>query len=271
MAACLRQQDHFFPSPDYPVSTRATWFPFPVLIRGRNKLTCTFDGIDFDLRESFLVKMKEDLIVLETAVSSIEHVSSGVMTIPGITTFSKKPILSANNDLLRAVAFESVVLGKHLRGSFGIFRGYCLLDQWDTSSRKVELASAWLRRQLEEDRQDFDVEYLRRLDRAQVDVFGEPIWLEDQKFVSKRLVDAVIRGIDNLIPSRRAQLLLMEDLFDAPFLLLLAPVLGEESFNDFVERACQGMQPDSEKELQVRVRIAYVELLGNLLERGIYN
>jgi hypothetical protein len=169
------------------------------------------------------------------------------------------------------MAFESVVLGKQLKGSFGIFRGYCLLDQWDTSSQKVKLASAWLRRQLEEDRQDFDFEYLRRLDRAQVDVFGEPIWLEDQKSVSKRLVDAVIGGIDNLNPSRRAQLLMMEDLFDASFLHLLAPVVGEESFNDFVERVCQGMQPDSEEEQQVRVRVAYIESLGNLIEGDIYN
>ena len=270
MAACLRQQDHYFPSPDYAVSTQAKWFPFPVLIRGRNKITCTFDGIDFDLQESFVLKMKADLILLETAVSSIAHDSSGAMTIPGITTFSKKPILSANDDLLRAMAFESVVLGKRLRGSFGIFRGYCLLDQWDTSSHKVKLASAWLRRQLEEDRQDFDVEYLRRLDRAQIDVFGKPIWLEDQKSVSKILVDAVVRGIDNLNPSRRAQLLLMGDFFDASFLYLLAPVVGEESFSDFMERACQGMQPDSEEEQQVRVGIAYIELLGNLIEGDIY-
>jgi hypothetical protein len=89
MAACLRQQDLYFPSLDYEKSTRATWFPFPVLIRGRNKLTCTFDGIDFDLQESFLLKMKEDLILLETAVSSIAHDSSGAMTIPGITTFPR--------------------------------------------------------------------------------------------------------------------------------------------------------------------------------------
>ena len=109
-----------------------------------------------------------------------------------------------------------------------------------------------------------------RLDRAQIDVFGKPIWLEDQKSVSKILVDAVVRGIDNLNPSRRAQLLLMGDFFDAPFLYLLAPVVGEESFSDFMERACQGMQPDSEEEQQVRVGIAYIELLGNLIEGDIY-
>ena len=271
MAACLRQQETYFPSPEYELSTQATWFPFPALIRGRNKLTITLDGIDFDLQESFLLKMKQDLTLLEAAVSIIEDTSSGAMTISGIKTFSDKPIISMNEDLLRAIAFEKVVLSDQLRGSFGIYRGYCLLDEWDTQSHKTKLASSWLGRQLEEDLKSFDTEYFRKLNHVQTKVFGEPIFLEGQKSVSERLVNLVISGIENLSPSKRAQLLLMEDFLHAPFLQILLPVLGEESFIEFVERFCGGMQPDSKEEQRARVCIAYVELLGNLLGGNIYN
>jgi len=271
IAACLRQQDHFFTSEYYDVPTQATWFPFPVLIRGRNKLSGTFDGIKFDFQESFIKKMKEDLIFLEAAVSKIENDASGLMTISGVRTFSGQPIFSKTTDLLRAIAFEAVILGEQLTDSHGIYRGYCLLDEWNAGSQKVKLTSTLLEEQLGEDQKKYDVDYINKLNRIQMNVFGEIIWAENPKSSFKRNVDIVINSIDKLSLPQKAQLLLMVDFFQVPFLQLLPPILGAELFSDFVERGCRGFQPDSIEEQEVRIGVAYIELLGDLLQGDIYS
>ena len=108
-------------------------------------------------------------------------------------------------------------------------------------------------------------DYINKLKRIQIDVLGEIIWGEDRKPFSKRYVDLVMNGINKLSLSQKAQLFLMVDFFQVPFLHLLPPILGAELFSDFVERGCRGFQPDSMEEQEVRICVAYIELLGDLL------
>ena len=92
-----------------------------------------------------------------------------------------------------------------------------------------------------------------------------------QRSSSRRYVDLVINGIDKLSLPQKAQLFLMVDFFQVPFLQLLPPILGAELFSDFVERGCRGFQPDSIEEQEVRIGVAYIELLGDLLQGDIYS
>lgn len=271
MANCLRQQDHYFTSENYEEFTRATWFPFAVLIRGRNKLTFLFDDTEFDLQESFVKKMKADLILLESAIEKLAYGADEIMKLQRIKTLSGKIIYSQNEDLLRAIAFESVVLGRNFRRSRGIFKGYCLLDEWNASKNTNAFASNILQEQLQEDPSLYDPAYIERLQRLQIEVFGEIIWGKAPQISPEKVTDLFVNGINSLQTFQKGQLFLMRDIFEVSFLHLLLPILGKESFSDFVEKICRHLQPDSQEEQQARIGIAYIELLGNLINGSSFN
>jgi hypothetical protein len=285
MAAHLRQQDRFFTSESYEQGNLALWMAIPTVIHGRNKLAFMVRvhmrkngqtmGSDFSvelpLPDWFVLKMKQDLPLLESSISEVRKSESGLFHLPGLKTPAGHPVESESEDLIEAIAFEKACSPRLKAGNFGIYSAYCTHRDSEASNQMPEsLIQSLVQAQCQIDPIGIRDKHHAVCVKTQLQLFGQCIWERGAMMGTREAAPILSKGMARLTPVQRTQFLLMEGMHGAGLFLPLATIIGVCTFEDYANHVCEGLQPDSPEERDRRMEVAYIDLFGKLSSGALF-
>ncbi len=261
MAAALRMQDRFFRTENYPEPILLEFMPLPTKMHGRNKLELLIaDGSDgFHLPELFVLKMKEDLPLLEKALEKVRE-RNGQFYIPRLKTPAGHPVESESEKLLRAIAFEKLMFPRMTAKNFGIYSAFCTYRDFDTSIHTYDM----LEHQFQYSPDEIPDELHELFMKTQRLLLSQPVWGRGIKMEIEKAAPILAEGMASLTSRQRVQFILMNGMHGASLFLALATLLSLWSFDEYANYICQGFQPDSLEEQERRKETAYICLYGKL-------
>lgn len=266
MAAALRQQDHFFTSPEYEIATAALWMPLRTLIYGRHKLSFVINGFgEFRLSESFIKEMKQDLPILEAAKERV-RMRGEKYYLSRAKSAAGHPVEYCSEEILEAIAFEKLTVPRMTAGNFGIYSAFCTYRDFDTSIEfPDELIRELLRNQLEDDVEDYSSEEMPELFReVQSKILSKLIWGRGIDMDIDEAAPILAAGLASLTRQQRVQFMLMNGMHSAGLFLPLAVLTDLVTFEQYADYMCEAWQPDATEEQDRRIETSYIKLYGEL-------
>ena len=216
------------------------------------------------VKTEFRNKLMRELKTLSEAQADMVE-EDGEFHLKRATTPAGHPVQSQRGELIEAIAFERVCLGRLDAGNFGIYSAYCTYRDFDTSIGMEESTIEGLvEQQLAIPPERLNGDMLGAFIQAQEAALAKPIWGKGVKVTKKKACEVVAAGMRTLSRPQRVQFILMHGMHDASLLLALAAAAKVITFEKYAELQCQPFQPDSPQEQDLRKETAYIKLYGEL-------
>jgi hypothetical protein len=209
--------------------------------------------------------LQKDVQALEAARAEVHELPQGGYELPGAETPGGRPVCSSSDEMIAAVAFERLTEVRLLASSFGIYSAHCTCSDFPATEQMGDdlierLASGALAQDVQEARstvREWYAEAERRL-------FSSPIWSDYEQTPAARRSEVLGAAMASLTRTQRVQYVLMNGMQNADVMMPLAVLSGVITFEQYADTRCEGLQPHSPDEQDIRKVTAFINLYGQL-------